>query len=283
MSISGAQGLWGSGASALPLEEATDAVELRGPYAAILLTVKAWDTAAMATAVAPHLASDGFLLSLQNGLGNLEAAERAVGPGRVLGGRVIFGAELAEPGRVRVTVYADPVLVGSPDPSDRVRQAAAEEWATALAATGIPAEPTESLVAELWAKLLYSAALNPLGALLGLSYGALAADADTRTIMDAVIEEAFAVAWADGVTLRWGAAEDYREEFYRRLVPATAAHRSSMLQDLERGRPTEIEAINGWVAARAAAHGVPAPVNATLTRLLRARARLPATEARWSR
>ena len=101
--------------------------------------------------------------------------------------------------------------------------------------------------------------------------------------MDAVIEEAFAVAWADGVTLRWAAAEDYREEFYGRLVPATAAHRSSMLQDLERGRPTEIEAINGWVAARAAVHGVPAPVNATLTRLLRARARPSAAEARWSR
>jgi len=197
--------------------------------------------------------------------------------------RVIFGAEVAEPGRARVTVYADPVLIGSPDPFDTRRRDAAVAWAADLTAAGIPAESSETIVAELWAKLLYSAALNPLGALLGLSYGALAADADTRTIMDAVIEEAFAVAWADGVTLRWGAAEDYREEFYRRLVPATAAHRSSMLQDLERGRPTEIEAINGWVAARAAAHGVPAPVNATLTRLLRARARLPATEARWSR
>src|SRR5206468_1598546 len=183
---------------------------LRGPYETVFLTVKAYDSEAMAAAVAPHLAPDGVLVSLQNGLGNLEAAARAVGGARVLGARVIFGAEVAEPGRARVTVYADPVLIGSPDPFDTRRR-------------------------------------------------------------------------ADGVTLRWGAAEDYREEFYRRLVPATAAHRSSMLQDLERGRPTEIEAINGWVAARAAAHGVPAPVNATLTRLLRARARLPATEARWSR
>jgi len=256
---------------------------LRGPYETVFLTVKAYDSEAMAAAVAPHLAPDGVLVSLQNGLGNLEAAARAVGGARVLGARVIFGAEVAEPGRARVTVYADPVLIGSPDPFDTRRRDAAVAWAADLTAAGIPAESSETIVAELWAKLLYSAALNPLGALLGLSYGALAADADTRTIMDAVIEEAFAVAWADGVTLRWGAAEDYREEFYRRLVPATAAHRSSMLQDLERGRPTEIEAINGWVAARAAAHGVPAPVNATLTRLLRARARLPATEARWSR
>src|SRR5207245_1250589 len=113
-----------------------------------------------------------------------------VGGVRVLGARVIFGAEVAEPGRARVTVYADPVLIGSPDPFDTRRRDAAVAWAADLTAAGIPAESSETIVAELWAKLLYSAALNPLGALLGLSYGALAADADTRTIMDAVIEEA---------------------------------------------------------------------------------------------
>lgn len=254
--------------------------ELRGPYATVFLAVKAHDSEAVAAAVAPHLAPDGFLVSLQNGLGNLEAAARAVGARRVLGARVIFGAEIAAPGRVRVTVHADPVLIGSPDPADRRRREAAASWAANLTEAGIPTEASESIVAELWAKLLYSAALNPLGALRGLSYGALVADVDTRKIMDAVIDEAFAVASAEGVTLRWAAAREYREEFYGRLVPATAAHRSSMLQDLQRGRPTEIEAINGWVAARATAHGIPAPVNATLTRLLRARARPPAREAR---
>jgi 2-dehydropantoate 2-reductase len=254
------------------LASVTEASELRGPFAAIFLTVKAFDTAAMAAAVAPHLAPDGFLVSLQNGLGNVEAAERAVGQARVLGGRVIFGAELVGPGRVRVTVYADPVLLGSPDPSDRARQSAAERWATALAAAGIPAEPTETLVAELWAKVLYNAALNPLGALLGVPYGDLPAHPDTRAIMDTVIEEAFAVARAEGVELRWPDAAAYRETFYGRLVPATAGHRSSMLQDIERGRPTEIDAINGQIAARGARRGLPAPVNATLTRLIRARA-----------
>jgi 2-dehydropantoate 2-reductase len=249
---------------------ATDASELRGPYAAIFLTVKAYDTAAVAAAVGPELAPDGVLLSIQNGLGNVEAAERAVGEGRVLGARVIFGAELLEPGRVRVTVYADPVLIGSPEPSDAGRAAAAR-WATALAAAGVPAEPTDAIAAELWAKVLYNAALNPLGALLGVPYGELPAHPDTRTIMDTVIEETFAVARAEGVALRWPDAAAYREVFYGRLVPATAAHRSSMLQDIERGRPTEIDAINGAVAARGAKRGLPAPVNATLARLIRAR------------
>jgi len=253
----------------------TDPEELRGPYAAVFLTVKAYDTVPMAAAVAPHLAPDGFLLSLQNGLGNLEAAARAVGPARVLGARVIFGAEVVEPGRVRVTVFADPVLVGSPEHDDRAPQAAAVGWATALAAAGIPTEPTEELLAELWAKVIYNAALNPLGALLGVPYGRLPAHPDTRAIMDTVIEEAFAVARAEAIALRWPDAVSYRESFYGRLVPATADHRSSMLQDIERGRPTEIDALNGEIAARGAVHGVAAPVNATLTRLIRARTGQP--------
>jgi 2-dehydropantoate 2-reductase len=261
----------------------TDAREIGGPYAAVLLTVKSYDTAAVAAAVADSLAADGVLVSLQNGLGNLEAAARVVGAERVLGARVIFGAEVREPGRVVVTVCADPVLVGGMQPGGGRREMSVA-WAARLGAAGIPAEPTGRIVTELWAKVLYSAALNPLGALLGATYGELAADPDARVLMDEVIEEAFAVARAELVDFDWPDAAAYRETFYGRLVPATAAHRSSMLQDLERGRPTEVDAINGQVAARGAACGRPAPVNAALTRLIRARSRRPRpAEAAWSR
>jgi 2-dehydropantoate 2-reductase len=110
-------------------------------------------------------------------------------------------------------------------------------------------------------------------------YGWLPEDPDTRAIMDEVIDEAFAVSRACGVALAWATAMEYRQVFYGRLVPSTADHRSSMLQDLERARPTEIEAINGYVVRQGAARGVPAPVNATLARLVRARVRR-AAEAR---
>jgi len=178
-----------------------------------------------------------------------------------------------EPGRVRVTVEAAPVLVGSPEVSDAARTAAASRWAATLREAGIPAELTTSLLAELWAKLFYNAALNPLGALLGVPYGRLPEDPDARAIMDDAIEEAFAVARASGVRLAWPDAGAYRTLFYGALVPSTARHRSSMLQDLERGRPTEIDAINGYVTARGGALGIATPVNATLTRMIRARVR----------
>ena len=249
----------------------TDAGALEHSFGVVLITVKAFDTAATAAEVAPYLAPDGVLVSLQNGLGNLEAASQAVGAARVLGGRVIFGAEIMRPGHARVTVFADPVLIGAPDGRDTRLAAAAAHWAAAFDAAGVPTAATPRIVAALWEKVLYSAALNPLGALRGLTYGELAADPDGRAIMDLVIAEAFAVAEAEGVGLGWPDDAAYREVFYGRLVPSTASHRSSMLQDLERGRRTEVDAINGAVAARGAARGVAAPANEALAHLVRAR------------
>ena len=240
-------------------------------FETILLTAKSWDTQAIATQVAPYLARDGALVCLQNGLGNLEGATAVVGRERVLGGRVIFGAEIAAPGRVHVSVHAEPTLLGAPNPTDTRLATIATTLAQCFERAGVPAAPTASIIAELWGKVLYNAALNPLGALLGVPYGALPANPHTKRLMDQVIAEAFAVATATGVRLRWADTDAYAAAFYGRLVPSTAEHRSSMLQDLERGRPTEIDAINGWVAARATDLGLAAPVNATLTHLIHAR------------
>ncbi len=263
-------GLWGEH-HATGFVLASEVSRLQGGFDAVLVTVKSFDTKAIAAATAPLLAPDGVVVSLQNGLGNAEAIAAAVGPRRVLGGRVIFGAETVAPGRVRVTVYADPVLVGAWDRRVGALDALAHAWAGHFAAAGVSAAYCADIRAALWGKVLYNAALNPLGALLGVHYGALGADDHTRTIMDAVIDEAFAVAVADGVSLPWASAAEYRALFYGRLVPATYHHRSSMLQDFERRRRTEIDAINGAVWARGAAHGIPTPVNELLTRLVHAR------------
>jgi 2-dehydropantoate 2-reductase len=249
-------GLWGEHV-VRGFAVATEVAALRGPFDAILLP--------------PLLASNGVMISLQNGLGNVEVVEAAVGAERALGARVIFGATIPEPGRARVTVFADPTAIGAlASGRHPQRDALARDWAARIDAAGVPAIYSDALPSLLWAKVFYNAALNPLGALLNVHYGALPEHPESRGLMDTIIDEAYAVAAAEaGVSLPWPTAAAYRGEFYQRLVPATYDHRSSMLQDLERGRRTEIDAINGAVWQRGERHGIAAPVNAALTRLMR--------------
>lgn len=263
-------GIWGEH-HAHGFQVVTDAATVGDVFDAILLTVKSYDTSAVARAVASRLAPGGVCISFQNGLGNAEAVAEVVGPERVLAARVIFGAEVVAPGWARVTVYADPVLVGTWPPGTESGAPVARQWVARLAAAGIPTEFTDDIAAALWGKVLYSAALNPLGALLGVHYGALGEDPNTRAIMDAAIAEAFSVAMAERVALPWSTAAEYGGVFYGRLLPSTYHHRSSMLQDLERRRPTEIDAISGAVWRRGRARGILTPVNELLTRLVHAR------------
>jgi 2-dehydropantoate 2-reductase len=268
------EGMWGE-RQVRDVALASRVADLEAPFDAILLTVKAYDTAGMLAATAGLVAADGCVIALQNGLGNVEQVVAAVGADRALGGRVIFGAALPRPGVARVTVFADPIAIGAAVSGSSTAEARARAWAERFATAGIPTEYTVALQAHLWTKVFYNAALNPLGALFGQPYGALAADADARAIMDAVFDEGFAVAAARGVVPLVRSADAYRELFYGRLVPSTAHHRSSMLQDLERGRRTEIDAINGCIWRFGRDAGIPTPVNATMTRLVRWRERIP--------
>ncbi len=256
------------------LDTATTVATLSGSYDAILLTVKSFANREMSESIRPFLHDEGFVISLQNGLGNVEAAESVFGAKRTLGARVIFGAEVTAPGRAHVSVIADPNAVGSLDSrvgADARREQAARAWAGRFDDAGVPSAYTDDLPTRLWAKVLYNAALNPLGALLGAHYGALPERPESKAIMDDVIEEAFRVAIADGAAFPWKSPDEYRREFYERLVPATYNHRPSMLQDLEAGRRTEIAAINGEVVRRGAIHGFATPVNETLVRLVKLR------------
>jgi len=244
--------------------------DLDGIFDAAFIAVKSYDTRTMVETIIPHLAADGVIVSLQNGLGNVETIEAVAGAERSLAARVIFGAVVPHPGHVRVTVFADPTAIGALRAGTDARlDALARHWAQAIDTAGVPAIYSDRLPALLWAKVFYNAALNPLGALLGTHYGHLPERDDSRAIMDAVIDEAWMVARAEGVNLAWSDAAAYRREFYERLVPATYHHRSSMLQDLERGRRTEVDAINGAVWTRGVQRGIATPHNELLTRLMR--------------
>jgi 2-dehydropantoate 2-reductase len=257
---------------------ASDPARLEGPFDLILLTVKSYDTASMADRIQHLLAPDGLVVSMQNGVGNLDVLVERFGPSRVIGGRVMIGAEIQSPGTAHATVFGEPLAIGPSQLANREHCAALFERAREIAAMmtqcGIPTEAHEDIAPFLWMKLFYNAALNPLGALLKLHYGALAADPDLRVIMNEVIDEAFAVASAFEVPLPYESAQAYREAFYSKLVPATFNHRPTMLFDLEgRGR-TDIMEMNGKVVELAGRVGLRADTNRMLTHLIRARERM---------
>jgi 2-dehydropantoate 2-reductase len=257
---------------------AIDPSRLAGPFDLILLTVKAYDTAAMADRIRHLLAPDGLVVAMQNGVGNLDVLVERFGPARVIGGRVMLGAEIREPGTAHGTVFGEPIAIGPSRLANGEHGAAlfarAREVAAKMTAAGITTEAFEDIAPLLWTKLFYNAALNPLGALLRLHYGALAADPDLRTIMNEVIEEAFAVAAALDVPVPYESAEAYRAVFYSKLVPATFNHRPTMLYDLEQRGRTDIMEMNGKVVELAGRVGLRADTNRMLTHLIRARERM---------
>lgn len=248
---------------------ATDLAAAARPCDVVLVSVKSHATQAVAQVLAGWPVPPALVVSLQNGLGNAEVLAAALGRERVLAARVIFGAVILAPGHAHVTVNARPVAIG-PLRADAALLAHARRLAGTVQDAGIPCEAVEATEPLLWEKALYNCALNPLGALHGLTYGEVVADPALRRELEAAIREGFAVARAAGIALPWAEAEGFLQYFDATLLPPTAAHRSSMRQDLEAGRPTEIDAIGGAIVRAGARLGVATPVNARLVEAVHA-------------
>ena len=240
---------------------------LDSSYDYALITTKSYDTDNALVEIHKLYHQNFFAVSMQNGCGNFEKLVMSFGHERSLAARVITGFEIVQPGQVAVTVSADSVHVGGSVEGDVPESA--ERLAKALYSSGLPAESTPFIQRDLFSKLLYNSALNPLGAALGVHYGALGDDPGTREIMNAIIREVFTVIEAMGGSTIWETAEEYESYFYGKQIPATYNHRSSMLQDIEKGKPTEIDALTGYVSAQGRAYGVQTPVCDTMTALIR--------------
>ena len=260
-------GIWGRH-RAEEFKLCTEAGNFTELYDLILIAVKAYDTEKITRLLAPYLKPDGIAISLQNGLGNVETLAEKLGAGKSMGASILVGAKIPEPGRVTVTVQAAPVIIGPFDPNVAGSMEKGRLWASLFDQAGIPCEATEKILAHIWAKVFYNAPLNPLGAILQVHYGALGEEPQLRAIMDRIIDEAFEVAVRKGVMPLWSSADEYRKLFYGKLLPATYNHQSSMLQDLQRGRPTEINSLNGQIWRYGEQLGTHTPYNETMTRLM---------------
>ncbi len=243
------------------VEAAVRPAARRDPPAAAdlaVVCVKAHDTAAAADALAG--VDLGACVSLQNGMGN-EATLAGRLDATVLAGTCTYGAVLDSPGTVRCTGVGE-VVVGARDGGS---SAAADRVGEAFDAAGIVTTVAEDMPRRLWEKLAVNAGINATTALARVDNGALLEGPGGTVAADAAREVA-RVARAEGVDLGGDAAAAAVES----VAEATADNTSSMRQDVEAGRRTEVEAIGGHVCERADEHGLEVPVNETLTRLLRA-------------
>jgi 2-dehydropantoate 2-reductase len=241
-----------------------------GAYDYILITAKNTANDEISAALGERvevLKSGGCLVFMQNGIGYEQPFLDYFDDSAVYHSRVITGFTKNELNESTVTVHQAPVLIGS---VYGYGCEAVKPLAEALSSSGIPAEADDDVDKALWAKLIYNTTLNPLGAILNMSYGELAESTYAHAIMETLIEETFMIIEAAGAETYWKNSDEYREEFFEKLVPATAEHRSSTLQDIERGRKTEIDYMTGSLLNLASQYDVVATMHSMIYWLVKA-------------
>ncbi|WP_264050971.1 ketopantoate reductase family protein [Methylobacterium flocculans] len=238
----------------VPMGATTEAGGVAGA-ACVLVCVKSGDTEAVGRGIAPHLDADATVLSLQNGVDNAERLGVVIGR-PVVPVAVYVATEMAGPGHVKHHGRGD-LVIGPGPASDRI--------AVAFTAAGIPTTVSSNALEALWGKLVMNCAYNALSALTRLPYGRMLGVAGIADVMADVVAECAAVAEASGIALP-------ADILSRVLALATAMPEqfSSTAQDLARGKPSEIDHLNGFILRQGAATGVATPVNRVLHTLVRA-------------
>jgi 2-dehydropantoate 2-reductase len=227
----------------------------------VLILVKGHQTERAARWAKQILTPNGIALTLQNGLGNLEILSEHVGPNRAAMGVSMQGTTLLGPGRVQHGGNGPTTLAVTPATRARL-----EQVAEIFRAAGFETHLTDDARTLIWGKLVVNTAINALTAILRVPNGGLVENQDALAVMRTAAEETAAVARALGVTLPFADPSARVMEVAR----ATAQNRSSTLQDILRGMPTELDAINGAVVRAGKRLGIPTPVNETLLKIVKA-------------
>lgn len=228
------------------------------PPDAVLLCVKSYDTEEAAGTIASWLGEHTVVLTLQNGLGNLDILERVFGKERVLGGVTSEGATVLDHGSIRHAGKGE-TSIGPPGEG-------AEKIVSALRQAGFNCRAVSNVEQLIWGKLIVNAGINALAAVTRLKNGRLPENAEIRVVMEAAVKEAVAVAQAKQIAL------PYADPMGRVLEVciATADNVASMLQDVLNRKRTEIDFINGAIVREGEALGIPTPVNFVLASLVKA-------------
>lgn len=235
--------------------EVLDGSNCGGNYREALVLVKSWQTTRVAAQLRQCLPGDGVALTLQNGLGNYEVLSESLGADRVALGVTMLGARLLEPGHVQFT-GSGKVYLGVHPRLDVLKQV--------LEISGFQVDLISDPMSLLWGKLVINASINPLTALLRVPNGELLERPSARELLASAAREVTEVAARQGIALPYADPVQAVEDVAR----GTALNYSSMLQDVLRGTPTEIESINGAIVRIGERLGVEVPTNRVLWQLV---------------
>lgn len=228
--------------------------------ALILFCVKANDTSASATQMAPFVSPDATVVCLQNGVDNADQV-RAAAKVAAVPAAVYVAVSAPESGRVKHLARGD-LIIGPP--SQRITDLAA-----LFVRAGIPCRVSDNIEGELWLKLLRNCALNAISALGRIRYGQIIQSEEAKKLMEQIVDEVLAVARAAGVVLPGVVDRKSGMAAAMELATQMAGALSSTAQDLNRGRLTEIDALNGYISRRGAELGITVPVNHALFTLVK--------------
>ena len=234
----------------------------------VIVSVKSYDTQSIITDYLKHFKRPTPLISLQNGLGNVEIIGSLAGIENTIGGRVISGVEYLKPGHIRVTVSAaNPVLGCLKDGSINKAKAAADMFTAA----GIKTDLTNNIYTFIWEKVLYNCALNAVSTILDINYGKLLSSLSARELILNIITEIYGVILKENIIVNFKTPEDYIRHLFDVLIPRTFEHHPSMLQDINNHKKTEIDALNGAIVSLSEKHKLYAPCNQTLTGIIKSK------------
>jgi 2-dehydropantoate 2-reductase len=233
-----------------------------------IVATKAMHTDAAVSAVAAALA-EGAVASVQNGIGNEEAI--AAHASRVIRGTTFPAGRLLAPGHVQWDVKGDTTL--GPFEPQPAREEEIARLADACTRAGMPTQAVADARGPQWRKVIFNASTNPLGALTGLTHGRVCERPDLRALVTELVNEGKAVAAAQGIRLD-ADPEELIDHAARKDVAYD--HKASMLQDIEAGRATEVDYLNGGIVRFGREHGVATPVNEAVWALVKG------LEASWT-
>jgi 2-dehydropantoate 2-reductase len=241
------------------VEASTEMHGVRGAEI-VLFCVKTTDNAATARAIAPLLAPGALVLSMQNGVDNVEQI-RAAAAVDALASVVYVAASVPEPGHIKHVGRGDLVIGPKNEKTECI--------AALFSRANIPCRISDNIEGELWTKLIWNCALNAVSALGHAKYGQIAGSPDAWKVVETAVYEVLAVARAANIHPPGLADPQAALAGALKIATQMAEALSSTAQDMDRGKRTEIESLNGYVSRRGAQLGVPTPVNQALYALVK--------------